>query len=280
LLQILKNIQIKGSASKPILLDAFFNQNQIPKAIVIFSHGFKGFKDWGHFNALGKRFADEGLIFIKFNFSYNGTTVSSPDTFDDLEAFGNNNYSIELNDLELVINWALTCEELKNERDNTKLYLLGHSRGGGISIIKAAENKNVKKLVTWASVSDFLNRNKKKTIDTWKDQGVVYTFNTRTNQKMPLYFQFYEDLQKNAARYNIQHVFKTLQIPILIVHGTNDEAVSFKEAEILQRSAAHPRLLRVEGAGHTFGIKHPFSGDTFPEAAQFVIQNTIQFLKS
>src|SRR4051812_26286600 len=97
------NKQIAGSKERPILLDAFYLENSQAKDTVIFSHGFKGFKDWGHFNAVSKRFATEGLIFVKFNFSYNGTSPLQPDTFVDLDAFGNNNYIIELDDLKLVM---------------------------------------------------------------------------------------------------------------------------------------------------------------------------------
>ena len=51
-----------------------------------------------------------------------------------------------------------------------------------------------------------------------------------------------------------------MAVPWLIVHGTEDETVSHKEAETLR--AASPlgttRLLAVEGAGHTFGAGHPW----------------------
>ena len=128
-------------------LDVFYNNNQVAKPIVIFSHGFKGFKDWGHFEALFKQFAEAGFVFIKFNFSHNGTTANDPLNFVDLEAFGHNNYLIELDDLKLVMDWSLSNDHLKSEIDSHKLYLLGHSRGGGITILKAGEDSRVKKYV-------------------------------------------------------------------------------------------------------------------------------------
>ena len=74
----LQNIAIAGSANKHILLDVFYNNTGVAKPIVIFSHGFKGFKDWGHFETVAKQFADAGFVFIKFNFSHNGTTPTDP----------------------------------------------------------------------------------------------------------------------------------------------------------------------------------------------------------
>jgi fermentation-respiration switch protein FrsA (DUF1100 family) len=277
-MQQLKNLIIPGSKDKSILADVFYLADETPKPVVIFVHGFKGFKDWGHFDLVAQTFAETGFVFIKFNFSHNGTTVQDPLNFGDLEAFGNNNYIIELDDLKKVMDWAQTYAPLKHEIDPLQLYLLGHSRGGGISILKAGEDHRVKKLVTWAAVSDVVNRNKQKTIETWKRDGVVYAKNGRTGQDMPLYYQFYEHLMANKERLNIHHAAKNLSIPFLIVHGTKDDAVPLHDAEELHKACKQSKLFIVEGAGHTFGVKHPFNG-VFPEEAQEVLDRTIAFLK-
>jgi uncharacterized protein len=275
-MQKLINTLISGSKEKPILLDCFYKDDGQPKAIVIFVHGFKGFKDWGHFNFMAEQFAQEGIVFIKFNFSHNGTTPEDPLNFSDLEAFGNNNFTIELDDLKNVMDWALSNTLIQKEIDRNKLYLLGHSRGGGITILKAGEDERVKKIATWASVSDLINRNKLRTIETWKKDGVVYAKNARTRQDMPLYYQFYENQQAHKERLNINHAVKRLHIPFLIVHGTADGAVQFKDAEDLKRSSKHAKLLVIENGDHTFGVKHPFTG-TLPQAAKQVITDTISF---
>ncbi|WP_317898858.1 alpha/beta hydrolase [Aurantibacillus circumpalustris] len=274
----LKNILIDGSKEKPILLDCFYTSTEKPKAVVIFAHGFKGFKDWGHFDHMANTFTEGGFVFIKFNFSHNGTTPEDPLNFGDLEAFGNNNFTIELDDCKNVIDWTLSFDGLKKEIDPERVYLLGHSRGGGIVILKAGEDKRVKKIATWAAVSDLVNRNKLRTIETWKKDGVVFAKNARTKQDMPLYYQFYENQQANKERLNINHAVKRLEIPFLIVHGTNDQAVKFKDAEDLYRSAKHAQLLVIENGDHTFGVKHPFNG-TLPEHAKEVFDKTIDFFK-
>lgn len=275
----IKNLQLTGSNAKPILLDVFYKEDGTSKPIVIFSHGFKGFKDWGHFNLLGQLFSEAGFVFIKFNFSHNGTTIENPMEFGDLEAFGNNNYIKELNDLQTVIDWSLSCDELKNEVDINKVYLLGHSRGGGITILKAAEESRVTKVATWASVSDFINRNKQNTIEKWKQDGVVYAMNGRTKQNMPLYYQFYQCILDNKERLNIAKSVKQLDKPLLIIHGTKDEAVAFSDAEELMRNAKHGKLLKIENGNHTFSIGHPFNGELSKDAKE-VIERTIEFFKS
>jgi len=165
------------------------------------------------------------------------------------------------------------------EIDPVQIYLLGHSRGGAISILKAAEDSRVKKIVTWAAVSDFISRNKQSTIDSWKEMGVVHTFNARTKQQMPLYYQFYENLQNNKERLNILKAASRLSIPFLIIHGTDDEAVSAKDAQDLHKACKHSQLYLMEGAKHTFGAKHPFEAEDFPEHAKLTIKKTIEFFK-
>jgi pimeloyl-ACP methyl ester carboxylesterase len=275
----IKNLAIPGSRQKPILLDIFMKENGIKKTPVIFVHGFKGFKDWGHFNFLAQHFAASDFVFIKFNFSYNGTTPENPVEFGDLEAFGNNNYITELDDLKLVMDFVLSDERIKKELDAEKLALIGHSRGGGISVLKAAEDARVKKLVTWAAVSDFLNRNKQSTIKEWKEKGVVHTFNARTKQNMPLYYQFYETLQNNKQRLDIPRAAASLKIPYLIIHGDADEAVSVSDARQLHKACRHSQLLIIEDGTHTFGISHPFGGSALPSQAEKVIEQSIRFLR-
>ncbi|WP_379964943.1 alpha/beta hydrolase family protein [Epilithonimonas sp. UC225_85] len=147
----------------------------------------KGYKDWGAWELMGEKFANAGFYFVKFNFSHNGTTVEDPNNFEDLEAFGQNNYSKELDGLEVVIDHFKSQKEV----DPDNIILLGHSRGGGISIIKASENKNIKKLITLASVSTLDRFPKDKSFENWKKDGVYFVENARTKQKMPHYFQFY-----------------------------------------------------------------------------------------
>ena len=145
-----KSIEIiKGSKEKKILMDITFPKKSNNK-LIVFSHGFKGFKDWGCFDLISKSFAQNGFTFLKFNFSHNGTTIADPLNFNDLEAFGNNNFSIELNDLSLVLDWSVQNLNISD------ITLLGHSRGGGVSILKSGEDTRVKRVISWSSPSSFL----------------------------------------------------------------------------------------------------------------------------
>ena len=270
------NIQISSPTGRPVLLDYFFNENDQQKPLIIFCHGFNGFKDWGHFNHMAGIFAGNNFCFIKFNFSHNGTTPEYPGEFHDLNGFALNNFSKELDDLGAVIDWAEKNLPV-NEFNNQKIYLVGHSRGGGIVILKAAEDDRIKKVVTWASVSDFEKVVNPKNIEEWREKGIIYIENARTKQLMPVDFQLYDDYYFNEDRLNIKSSIKKLKVPLLLIHGSKDEVVKKEHAEKLKHWNENAQIIILPEEDHTFGVKHPFEGK-LPLGAEKVLKNTIDFL--
>ena len=228
----INNIEVKGKHNKPIVTDVFYKETKKLKKIIIFCHGYKGFKDWGAWNIMAETFANAGFFFIKFNFSHNGGTVDNPIDFPDLEAFGANNYTKELDDLETVIDWVSSNADFKNEINLEAIYLIGHSRGGGIVLLKANEDNRIKKVITLAGVCDFEKRTATiGDLEQWKKDGVKYVVNGRTKQQMPHYYQFYEDFIKNKKRFDVKKAAENLKIPQLIIHGDADTSVLIDEAE-------------------------------------------------
>ncbi|QQS30556.1 MAG: dienelactone hydrolase family protein [Sphingobacteriales bacterium] len=278
----LKNIPLAGKHGRPILSDVYYHKTGIAKPVVIFSHGFKGFKDWGAWHIVAQRFADAGFVFVLFNFSYNGTTPEKPEEFADLEAFGNNNYSIELDDLGVVLDWITGSSSPvpEQEKDNRNLFLTGHSRGGGITILKANEDPRIKGIATWAGVCSYHRHiSQGNTIDLWREKGVIYISNARTKQEMPLYFQLYENTVQNMGRLNIEQAAKNLNCPLLIIHGTTDPVVLFEEAQLLHQWHTNSRLLPIPNANHVFGMRHPWESTELPADAQTMADETIRFFK-
>ncbi len=276
-----KNIVLKGIHGKPIVTDVYFKDDGQAKPIVIFCHGYKGFKDWGAWDVMAKTFAAAGFFFIKFNFSHNGGTVTQPIDFPDLEAFGANNYSIELDDLGKVIDWIHTSETFKGQIETQKLYLIGHSRGGGIVTIKAEEDQRIHKVVTYAGVSDYAKRNPTgDALDAWRNTGVRYVKNGRTQQDMPHDYQFYEDFIANETRLTIKRAVSQLKIPYLIVHGDADTSVLIEEAQDLFWWYPLSQLEVIPNADHVFNTKHPWDKEAPSAALKTVITSTIDFLNS
>ena len=200
-----------------------------PFPLVIFIHGFKGFMDWGPFPLVAKQLAVAGCMVVRFNGSHNGTTPEHLTTFADPEAFGRNTFSIELDDLGRVLDWSLA--ELPVDRK--RIALLGHSRGGGLAICKAAEDPRVTRLVTWAAVHSFDHFWTPALLTRWQRDGVQYVVNSRTGEQLPMYITLYDDFMAHHARFDILTLASHISIPWLIIHGTADEAVKVEAAHQL-----------------------------------------------
>jgi pimeloyl-ACP methyl ester carboxylesterase len=277
----LNNQKIEGSSGRPIVLDAFWEDESQNMPIVIFSHGYKGFKDWGAWDLVAQKFADAGFLFIKFNFSHNGGTVENPIDFPDLEAFSENNYSIEKADLDMVVNWVEFTNILPKSRvDESGVFLIGHSRGGGISLLQAASDERVKKVATWASVADFGKRfPDEEALKDWKEEGVYYVKNGRTGQQMPHKYQFFKDFQKNKSALNIKKAVTKLKVPHLAIHGDADESVSRNAAKSLSRWGDNSSMKTIKRAGHTFGSSHPWESEELPKHLEETVEGTIKFFR-
>ncbi|TWO33809.1 alpha/beta hydrolase [Seonamhaeicola sediminis] len=270
---------IDGKHNKPILIDITYLEKSTNNPILIFCHGYKGFKDWGAWNLMAEAFAKAGFCFIKFNFSHNGGTIKQPIDFPDLDAFGNNNYTKELDDLQSVIDWCFENETIKTLGNLNNLTLLGHSRGGGIVSITAYEDFRVKQLISLAGVSNFLNRTVTKVdIEDWKNSGVKYVLNGRTKQQMPHFYQFYEDTIKNKDRLQIEKAVSNLKIPHLIIHGDKDTSVLIAEAENLHHWNPKSKFEIIEGADHVFNARHPWNENQLTKELKEVIGVVIEFL--
>ncbi len=68
-MEIIKNIKIEGVHTKPIVTDVFYKENHQSKKVIIFCHGYKGFKDWGAWNLMAEAlliqvFSSLNLIFL------------------------------------------------------------------------------------------------------------------------------------------------------------------------------------------------------------------------
>ncbi|WP_336127435.1 alpha/beta hydrolase family protein [Mesoflavibacter sp. CH_XMU1422-2] len=276
-----KNLVLKRKNNKPIVWDAFFNNDNNKKPLVIFCHGYKGFKDWGAWNLVAEAFMKANVFFVKFNFSHNGGTVEQPIDFPDLEAFAENNYSKEIEDLDDMITF-LTSKENKflDQIDINNISVIGHSRGGGISILKTKEDQRIKKLITWASVSSFGKRTSTTgNLEQWKKDGVKYVLNGRTNQKMPHNFQFYLDFKANEQRLNIENAVKNITVPHLIIHAKDDPSVLYQEAINLNNWNPKSELFTIDNSNHVFDAKHPWKEKDMPNNLEKVINKTIAFIK-
>ena len=277
---MLKNVKINNEIGNIISIDLRYpdaGNSKMP--VLIFCHGFKGFKDWGSFPYMLDKIASANIFTVSFNFSHNGVdnTLDNPVDFARLDLFAQNTFSRELDDLGCVIDYLFENKNSFNfDLDN--LTLAGHSRGGGIAILKTAEDKRIKKLITLASVAEF-NRYTDERKKRWKDEGYLEVLNTRTKQLMRMNYTLIDDLEKNYSRLNILNAMKKISVPALIIHGKEDMAVDYSDAQALYENSDKSKsgLVLYENTGHTFGAEHPFKGTN--RSLEKVITDITDFVK-
>lgn len=271
-----KDFVLPTIGSEVLNVSAFGNSNSGSNPCIIIIHGFKGFKDWGFFPYTAEYLSQQGFFVLTFNFSHNGIGQNFTE-FTELDKFAKNTFSLESAELELLIQKYLSgyfCV-IKNK----KIGLIGHSRGGAISVLTAKRMEEVSSVVLWASVSN-LDRYSKRQKEKWRKEGKFDVLNMRTKQLMSLNTTLLEDIENNGnSSLNIQNAVVDLNRPLLIAHGAQDMAVPVKEAIQLYdwSDKKNTELFIIPATGHTFDTKHPFEGSNLKFNS--LLEKTNYFLK-
>lgn len=245
--------------------------------IVLFIHGFKGFKDWGVFPDACEEIARAGFAVVAFNLSLNGVGNSMTE-FERLDLFERETLSQDLSDVGTVIE-ALKNKEITSEKvtlDTDRIGIIGHSRGGHTAVAAAAEYTDIHCLVTWSAVANYNERWTKEMQSDWNVKGFTEIPNTRTGQMMRVGKIVYEDAIQNSDTLMADKRVQELYIPCLFIAGKEDESVNFTDTERLYKLCpSHDKELRLlQGTGHTFDATHPFEGEDFPRKFNEVLEFT------
>lgn len=261
-----KNHQINATA---------YGESAKSSDIVIVVHGFKGFKDWGFFPYLCEKLSESGFYTVSFNFSHNGIGEDMLN-FTEPAKFAENTPSLELSELHDVIDYCYTNFCTSN---NKKIHLLGHSRGGGISLLTGANDNRVDSVVLWASIATF-ERWTKRQITEWRKNGFLEVVNSRTKEIMRMNAATIDDIEVNKGdKLNVLKAAAEFMRPLCIIHGDNDLAVPPAEGRAIY-DAANPAVTEFHlicKTGHTFDAVHPFNSSN--EKLEKIIKFTVEFLR-
>jgi uncharacterized protein len=270
---------IPSTENLPVYFDLYapVTNHGTPVSVLLFVHGFKGFKDWGAFPDACLELARAGFGVVSFNLSLNGVGKSMTE-FDEPELFARQTLTQDLEDIGSVIEGVKT-KQIAHEKvtlDTDRIGIIGHSRGGHTAVAAAAEYSDIHCLVTWSAVADYNARWSKEMISDWKDHGYTEILNSRTGQKLKLGKVVYDDAIRNAERLMAIKRAEELYIPCMFIAGKEDEAVPYSDSVSLFRKApAQDKEVRlIDETGHTFGVSHPFEGEDFPEPFSEVMDLT------
>ena len=192
--------------------------------VVIASHGFRG--DKSQMLGIGTGLHRAGASVLLFDFRGNG------DSDDGRQSLGH----YEQQDLRAAIAFART------RRPDARIDLLGFSMGAAVSILVAAEDPTVSRVVADSSFADM--------------HGVVAA--AAASLRVPGAFAHLVDLA-TRRRYGygfsqvrpIEAISRIEPRPLLMFHGTEDSVIPVEHAHRLARAAgASARLVLTEGADH------------------------------
>jgi alpha-beta hydrolase superfamily lysophospholipase len=240
------------------------------KGSVIICHGFKGFAHFAFFPYLADKLAEAGFRAITFDFSGSGIGEDR-ENFTNPYAFTHNTFFQEMDDLDAVVAEARVHDWIEGGYG-----VMGHSRGGGIAILHAAQEASVKALVTWAAISN-VNRWPADVIAGWRQNGFIDIANARTGQIIPLSRNILHEVEEfGDTKLNIAAAASRVRAPWLILHGETDETVSVGEAQRLA-GVSSGTLSVIRDANHTFGGKHPLT--EIPPTLEQVTRETVDFFE-
>ncbi|HKJ32310.1 MAG TPA: alpha/beta fold hydrolase [Balneolales bacterium] len=251
--------------------------------VIIFLHGFKGFKDWGPFPDACIELAEHGYAVLAMNFSMNGIG-DNPTEFDRLDLFAKNTLTQELEDIKVVLQ-ALKNGTISSDKaglDTSKIGIVGHSRGGLSAIVAAANYDEISCLVTWAAVADYSHFWTDEMVNDWINKSYTEILNSRTGQKMRLDKVLYDDAVEHADELKAINRVKELYIPVCFIHGKEDEAVSYKNVNLLYENcpSSEKKRIIIPRTGHTFNGAHPFEDEELPAPFAEVLEHTINWFDS
>jgi len=269
-----KDFVLNTKNNNKIRITSYGYENLESAPCLIFVHGFKGFKDWGFWPYSGNFFAEKGFFILTFNFSHSGVGDSLTE-FTELDKFANNTFSLELEELNEIIDAYLN--NFFGKHSNKLIGIVGHSRGGGESLIVSSRRKEISAIVLWASVANFIRYSDRQAKE-WRKNGVFEVLNSRTNQMMRLNVSLLDDIEMNKdGLLNLENAARNLNKPLLILHGEQDLTVPIIEAEQIfsWSNRGNTEFHKIKATGHTFDIVHPFEGSN--PKFDFVLEKTLNF---
>ena len=250
---------VRNSSGDEIAGDLRYLDEGQARPVIIICHGFTAHKDWGPFPFIGRRFADLGFASITFNFSHNGIDPRRG-KFTEFEKFSNNTIAKELEDVKGILD-SLADGRLGGPAANPSCVgIVGHSRGGGVAILSASNDPRIGAAAAWSTVATFLRYTDHQRA-LWEEQGFLPVSIKGSRTRLRFSVEVLRDLEANRERYDLTAAVRRMQVPLLLIHGTEDVSVKVKEPMALYEASDKKRteLILLEHVGHMYGAGHPFT---------------------
>jgi alpha/beta superfamily hydrolase len=226
-----------------------------PAPAVLIGHGLnsQGFHTLKAYGQLARSACRKGFLAVLFDFSGVGKSTG---TFD---------YGIgEQRDILCMLSYVASRPEVLTDR----IFVVGHSLGGAVSLYALRDENRVKGLVLWSTPKDHDYNVRKFITRTRGKRGLCSFLVVSRIDKLIDVSRFYRlevygiklrprDVREKLMSLNeCQAISKLQGLPVLVVVGSEDEVVGVDEAREVFNSAHEPKsFLIIAGADHTFRRK-------------------------
>lgn len=204
---------------------------------IVLCHGFIGNKIGLHgiYVKTARFFSKAGYVVLRFDFSGCG---DSDGTYDEITIDG------QIAEAAAALKIISGLPEV-NEKE---VYLLGLSMGGAVASLTAARYQNIAGLILWAPVARMYDDIRGIVGD--KIINEVWEKGLGDYIGYPLGKPFLESLQRNHPLQEIKKFKKS----VLIIHGTADQDISYKNAGLYNesRKGLPTKVQFIQDADHTF----------------------------
>lgn len=194
--------------------------------VVVIGHGVTANKDRAWAVALADGLAAAGFASLRFSFSGNGHSEGD---------FRESTVTKEVEDLGAVLDTL----------DGRPITYAGHSMGGAVGVLRAAQDARIERLVSLAGMVHTGPFALRKFGGLLPGRDVMWD-----KPECPLSQAFVDDM---AQVRTVLPLASRVNVPWLLVHGTADSVVPFSESyEIRNAAGTCAELVAIEDADHLF----------------------------
>jgi putative redox protein len=201
---------------------------------IVLGHCFTCSRHTRVLRGISSTLVDEGFKVLRFDFSGNGQSEGS---------FSESFYSKQITEMKAAVSF-MSAQKIP------WIGFVGHSMGGMVALLAAAEMANVRAVCTLAAKASALDTTR------WFSQSQRQELERAGRLRFisrGRSLELTEDFFKDAAQYHLADIMASLRQPLLLVHGDQDEIISVQETHKLhQFKPMDTELAIIPGADHMF----------------------------
>jgi len=209
--------------------------------VVFIFHGFTGYKESADLVDLADRLAQKGIVAVRFTASGFGDSEGS------LEH--DCRFTNHRSDAHMVYEYVQKLPYV----DDSRVGVFGHSMGGKLAVLFAADHPSVSALVAASAPVVFSGTAYGELMPEWKRDGFFEKVSGRDNRTIRVPYAYAVDA--DSAAHDVLEAARSVHSPhALVVAGDADREVPWQETEKIYTALNCPKeFIKLPGVPHKYG---------------------------